>query len=126
VVHDFSKDDSLSPNDLYSLAERYKAFSGSQLQAYTLPTVGASSSAGSVQVVQPDGPSGAAQMISQFLGGPLGTITTPPLSAYGHPLTLTVPPTTAPPATTTAPPSTKHVPTPPAAPSIPPFDPRPC
>ena len=39
VVHDFSKDNGLTPDDLFSLAERYHAFSGSQLQAYTLPTV---------------------------------------------------------------------------------------
>jgi polyisoprenyl-teichoic acid--peptidoglycan teichoic acid transferase len=126
VVHDFSKDDALSPNDLYALAERYKAFSGSQLLAYTLPTVGATSAAGSVEVVQPDGPNGAAQVITQFLGGPIGTITTPPLSAHGNPLTLTVPPTTAVPATTTPPSSTKHASTAPAAPTIPAYDPRPC
>ena len=41
VVHDFSKDNGLSPSDLFSLAERYHAFSGSDLQAYTLPTAGA-------------------------------------------------------------------------------------
>ncbi len=41
VVHDFSKDNGLSANDLFSLAERYHAFSGSDLQDYTLPTVGA-------------------------------------------------------------------------------------
>jgi LCP family protein required for cell wall assembly len=131
VVHDFSKDDALSPNDLYSLAERYKAFSGSQLQAYTLPTVGATSSvAGSVEVVQPDGPNGAAQVISQFLGGTVGTITTPPLSAYGQPLTFTVPTTTA----TTTPTTPGQAPTAgkstatttPATSTIPSYDPRPC
>ena len=99
VVHDFSKDNALSANDLFSLAERYKAFSGSDLQAYTLPTVGASSSvAGSVEVVQPDE---AGAMITQFLGGTVGTITTPPLDAYGEPLTVPVGT-----AATTAPPST--------------------
>ena len=40
VVHDFSKDNGLTAGDLFALAERYHAFSGSQLQAYTLPTVG--------------------------------------------------------------------------------------
>ncbi len=127
VVHDFSKDNGLSPSDLFSLAERYHAFSGSDLQAYTLPTVGAQSpQAGDVEVVQPDE---AAQMITQFLGGPLGPITTPPINEYGDALTLSVPtttPTTAAPATTA--PATKHAPTaatPPASP-IPPYDPRPC
>ena len=128
VVHDFSKDNGLSPTDLFSLAERYHAFSGSDLQSYTLPTVGAQSSqAGDVEVVQPDE---ASQMITQFLGGPFGPITTPPIDEYGDALTLSVPttsPTTAAPVTTTAPP-TKHSPTttaPPASP-IPPYDPRPC
>ena len=127
VVHDFSKDNALTPTDLYSLAARYKAFSGSQLQAYTLPTLGGTSSvAGSVEVVQPDA---AAQMISQFLGGALGSISTPPLSVHGVPLTLNVTPSTAAPAVTTSPsassattPANAPLPTP----SIPSYDPRPC
>ena len=127
VVHDFSKDDGLSPTDLLSLAERYHAFSGSQLQAYTLPTVSASTAAGSAEVVEPDA---AAQMITQFLGGTVGAITTPPLDAYGQPMSLpvntttttaaTVPPTNSPSrsATAAAPAA--------AAPAIPAYDPRPC
>jgi LCP family protein required for cell wall assembly len=125
VVHDFSKDDGLSANDLFSLAERYKAFSGSDLQAYTLPTEGATSSvAGAVEVVQPDE---AGTMITQFLGGTVGPITTPPLDAYGEPLTMPVG-TTA----TTAPPSTApstasgSAPATPAAPAVPSYDPVPC
>jgi polyisoprenyl-teichoic acid--peptidoglycan teichoic acid transferase len=126
-VHDFSKDNGLSPTDLFSLAERYHAFSGSQLQAYTLPTVGEETSGGSdVEVVQPDE---ASAMITQFLGGPFGTITTPPIDAYGNPLTLTPPPTT----TTVAPPTTtakssKATTTTTTAPAstIPSFDPQPC
>jgi LCP family protein required for cell wall assembly len=91
VVHDFSKDDALSVNDLLGLAERYHAFSGSSLQSYTLPTAGAVSSyAGDVEVVQPD----AAAVITQFLGGPFGTIVTPPIDRYGNPMTLTPPTTT--------------------------------
>jgi LCP family protein required for cell wall assembly len=129
VVHDFSKDDGLTPNDLFSLAERYHAFSGSQLQTFTLPTSPAQTSGGSdVEVVQPDA---ASQTITQFLGGPFGSISTPPIDANGDPLALTVPTTTVPPATT---------PTTAAAPSsssssassgagtstIPSYDPRPC
>ena len=38
VVHDFSKDNGLTADDLFALAERYHAFSGSELQAFTLPT----------------------------------------------------------------------------------------
>ena len=54
VVHDFSKDNGLTPGDLFSLAERYHAFSGSDLRSYTLPTVGATSAQdGDVEVVQP-------------------------------------------------------------------------
>ena len=34
VVHDFSKDDGLTPGDLFGLAERYHAFSGSQLRSH--------------------------------------------------------------------------------------------
>jgi LCP family protein required for cell wall assembly len=131
VVHDFSKDDGLSAGDLFSLAERYHALSGSQVQAYTLPTVGAYGGvAGDVEVVQPE-PAG--QMLNQFLGGPPAPVVTPPIDARGNPIivpatTTTVPPAAAP-ATSGAPaggavtattaPAT-------AASSIPPYDPRPC
>jgi LCP family protein required for cell wall assembly len=106
VVHDFSKDDTLSASDLLGLAERYHAFSGSSLQSYTLPTAGAVSSyAGDVEVVQPDA---AAATITQFLGGPFGSILTPPIDQYGSALALTVPPTTTTlPSVTTVPATTK-------------------
>jgi LCP family protein required for cell wall assembly len=127
VVHDFSKDNGLSPGDMFALAERYHAFSGSELQTYTLPTVGASSSvAGDVEVVQPDE---ASQMITQFLGGAFQAISTPPLDATGNPLTLpeATTPTTSAPVATTAPTTgagsgTTAVP----ASTIPSYDPRPC
>ena len=132
MVHDFSKDDNLSASDLLALAERYHAFSGSSLQSYTLPTAGAVSSyAGDVEVVQPDA---AAALITQFLGGPFGTILTPPINQYGNPLTLTVPPTTTTlPVTDTVPATTAHpasstgtttVATP--GNGVPSFDPTPC
>ncbi len=126
MVHDFSKDDGLTAGDLFSLAERYHAFSGSDLATYTLPTIGASSaSAGDVEVVQPDE---AAQTITQFLGGPFGTISTPPVDAYGDPLDLTPPPPTTAPPSTAAPASTASgsAATPPPASNIPSYDPRPC
>jgi LCP family protein required for cell wall assembly len=131
VVHDFSKDNALSASDLFSLAERYHAFSGSDLQSFTLPTVGASSeNAGDVEVVQPDE---ASQTITQFLGGPFGPITTPPIDEYGNALTLSVPAaavapaTTAPPATTTpAKNRATTTTTAPPASNIPSYDPRPC
>jgi hypothetical protein len=127
VVHDFSKDDGLTPGDLFSLAERYHAFSGSDLQAYTLPTEPEVTSGGSdVEVVQPEA---AAALITQFLGGPSGAISTPPIDAYGDPLTLTPPataPATASPGGTTAPAAggTPTTTIPPV--SIPSFDPTPC
>ncbi len=125
MVHDFSKDDGLTPGDLYGLAERYKAFSGSQLQAYTLPTAGATSAAaGSVEVVQPDE---AAPIVAQFQGGDATTITTPPLDAYGRPISIPVNTTTTTPAPTTSSPSpAAPATTAPAPPTIPPYDPRPC
>jgi LCP family protein required for cell wall assembly len=118
LLTDFSKDNGLSPNDLFALAERYHAFSGSQLQSYTLPTAPATTSGGSdVEVVQPDE---ASQTITQFLGGPFGAITTPPVDAYGSPLTLSVPTTTPPvaaPVTTVPPGPSTHSPTPTAPPA---------
>jgi LCP family protein required for cell wall assembly len=130
VVHDFSKDNGLTPGDLFDLAERYHAFSGSSLVSYTLPTVGATSSeSGDVEVVEPDQ---AAQMIDQFLGGVVGPISTPPLDAYGNPQPLPVTTTTTVPSTTasTAPPTTASSGTAPATTAppnpIPSFDPRPC
>ena len=134
VVHDFSKDDALSAGDLFSLAERYHAFSGSSLQSYVLPTTGATSAAaGDVEVVQP---AAAAAMIAQFLGNSAQPIVTPPIDAYGDPIALQLPPTT----TTQAPASAASAAPPqgralltasvsttaPGAPSIPSYDPRPC
>jgi len=126
VVHDFTKDNNLTAGDLFALAERYHAFGGSSLNSYVLPTTGGVSSfAGDVEVVQPDA---AAAMITQFLGGSFGPITTPPVDAYGNPLTLTAPPpttTTVPVATTTHPAGSAPS-TPAASTSAPSFDPTAC
>ena len=126
VVHDFSKDNGLSPGDLFALAERYHAFSGSQLQTYTLPTAPATTSGGSdVEVVQPDLTS---QTITQFLGGGFQPISTPPLDASGDPLTIpvaTTTPTAAAPVTTAPARSGPNAPAAPAS-TIPSYDPRPC
>ncbi len=95
IVHDITKDDAMSTSMLLSLAQRFHAFSASSLKTLTMPTLGASSdAAGDVEVVQQPA---ASQMISQFLGTSPGPIVTPPLDAYGSPVTV--------PATTTAPPS---------------------
>ena len=136
VVHDFSKDDALSAGDLFSLAERYHAFSGSALHSYLLPTTGATSAvAGDVEVVQP---AAASAVIAQFQGGAPQPIVTPPLDAYGDPIALQLPATT----TTQAPASAASAVSPavgsalltasvstttaPGALAIPPYDPRPC
>ena len=81
--------------------------------------------AGDVEVVQPDD---ASQMITQFLGGPLGGITTPPLDASGYPLTLSTPAATTAPSTAPASSasSATTAPTTSSSSSIPSFDPRPC
>ena len=126
VVHDFSKDDNLSANDLLGLAERYHSLSGSSVQAYTLPTTGATSSyAGSVEIVQPDA---AATVMTQFLGGPFGSIVTPPVDEFGNPLALTVPTTTTAPATSSPGSSGSSQNPVAAAPATasPGFDPTPC
>jgi LCP family protein required for cell wall assembly len=98
VVHDITKDDGLSPTGLISLAQNYHAFTGSDLQTLTLPTVGETTPYGSaVQVV--DQPR-ALQTITDFLGTAPGTVTTPPIDEYGvaipTPTTTMAPVTTAP------------------------------
>ncbi len=124
LVHDFSKDDGLSANDMLSLAEHYHAFSGSQLTAFTLPTAGASSAAGSVEVVQPDE---TAALLGQFLGGARPTIVTPPLDADGAPLYLPVTTTTTAPAPAASGAASGSAPAAPSpASTIPSYDPRPC
>ncbi len=86
IVHDITKDDAMSTSMMLSLAQRYHAFSGSALETFTLPTLGASSSvAGSIEVVQEPA---ASELISQFLGTSPEPIATPPLSAYGSPVTV--------------------------------------
>jgi LCP family protein required for cell wall assembly len=85
IVHDITKDEAMSTSMMISLAQRYHAFSGSSLGTLTLPTLGASSGvAGSIEVVQEPA---ASQLISQFLGTSPEPIVTPPLDAYGSPVT---------------------------------------
>ena len=121
VVHDITKDTAMSTSTMISLVQRYHAFSGSDLQTFTLPTLGASSStAGSIEVVEQPA---ANQMISQFLGTSPNAVVTPPLDAYGSP--VTVPPTTTAPST----PSGAGQSTPPTTTPVPgtgPFNPTPC
>jgi len=92
LVHDITKDDQMSTGMIVSLAQRFHAFSGSALKTFTLPTTGASSAAGDVEVVQQPA---AQQMIAQFLGTAPNDVTTPPLDAYGDPVTVSSTTTTA-------------------------------
>lgn len=84
LVHDVTVDKGMTLGDMFSLATTYHAFSPSSLASYTLPTVaGSSGAAGDVEVVeQPQ----AQQVLSQFLGASPGTVTTPPVDAYGNPV----------------------------------------
>ncbi|HVA02123.1 MAG TPA: LCP family protein [Acidimicrobiales bacterium] len=123
IVHDITKDDAMSTSMMLSLAQRYHAFSGSALETFTIPTLGASSSvAGSIEVVQQPA---ASELISQFLGTSPEPIATPPLNAYGSP--VTVPPTTT---TTTSRPSSEtgggQSVTTTTVPGTGPFNPTPC
>ncbi len=82
VVHDV-RIGGLSSSQLLSLAVKYHGFSGSNLRTATVPTVGAGSAAGSAEIVEA---SQAQSVITQFLGKAPGTVTTPPLDAYGSPI----------------------------------------
>jgi len=119
LVHDVTKDDAMSATMILSLAQRYHAFSGSQLQTFTLPTLGAyAGAAGAVEVVQQPQ---AQQVITQFLGTAPDAVATPPLNAYGSPVTV-------PATTTTTPPTRSSVPSTPTTtvPGSGPFNPTPC
>ncbi len=84
VVHDFSKDNGLTPQGLLSLALRYHALSGSRLAAYILPTSPAQSPvAGDVEVVDTQA---AQTLITQFLGTTPDPASTPPLDGGGNPM----------------------------------------
>jgi LCP family protein required for cell wall assembly len=94
VVGDITKDDALSATGLISLAQNYHAFSGSDLQTYTLPTAGEQTPYGSdVEVVQQPQ---ALETITQFLGQAPNAVTTSPIDQYGEaiptPTTTTAPP----------------------------------
>jgi LCP family protein required for cell wall assembly len=124
LVHDVTIDDGMSISMMISLAQRYHAFSGSSLVSYTLPTYAAYSPVvGDVEVVQEPQ---AEQVITRFLGGQPGPVTTPPLDASGSP--EAVPPVSAPSATQPgAGAAVTGGPTPaPAVTGVGPFNPVPC
>jgi hypothetical protein len=122
VVHDVTVDQGLSGSDLISLAEKYHAFSGSNLQTATLPTTGEySSAAGDVEVVQEPA---AEQTIANFLGTQPSATVTAPLTADGSP--VTTPPTSAPVTPSTSPSGVTQSPPTTAVPGSGPFNPTPC
>jgi len=131
VVHDFTVDDGLTPEDLLALATRYHAFSGSDLVTYTLPTTGGTSPyAGDVEVVSTPA---AQQMITTFLGTDPDPVTTPPLDADGQPQVVpAVASASASGATTAAAPATSSAASTAApttattAPAVPSYDPTRC
>jgi LCP family protein required for cell wall assembly len=128
VVHDITKDDALSATGLISLAQNYHAFSGSDLQTFTLPTTGAQTPYGSdVEVVnQPQ----ALQTLTQFLGQAPNPVTTPPIDAYGEaiPVPTTTVPAPAPSSGSSAPPPSRPptATTKPPTTTLPSYDPTPC
>ena len=127
LTHDVTLDSTFSSGMLLSLAERYHAFSGTSLQNYTVPTVGASYAPYGGEAVQVAQEPQTQQIITQFLGGPSGTASTPPLDANGSPVTVPAVTATTAPASTTA--TTARSSSPPAAPatsSVPSYDPTPC
>jgi anionic cell wall polymer biosynthesis LytR-Cps2A-Psr (LCP) family protein len=133
VVHDV-KIGGLSSSQLFSLALRYRGFSGSNLQTATIPTVNASTAAGSSQIVEEPQ---SEQTITAFLGQAPDPVLTPPLDAYGSPITV---PTAGSGSSTiqassssgtssgvgAAPPATGKATTATAPSAIPSYDPRPC
>ncbi len=126
LTHDVTLDDQFSSGMLLSLAERYHAFSGTSLQNYTVPTVGASYAPYGNEAVQVVQQPQTQQIITQFLGGSTATVTTPPLDGYGSPIPVpTVTATTAPAATTATTGSSAATPAT-AASSVPSYDPTAC
>jgi LCP family protein required for cell wall assembly len=126
VVHDL-RIGGLSSADVLSLAVKYHGFSGSNLHTATIPTVGAGSAVGSVQVVEE---SSAEHVVRDFLGASPGTVSTPPLDSSGTPMSPTTATDTA---VVTAHGATTPTPIRPVAAAsgpttsaVPNFDPRPC
>jgi len=89
-------DRNLTLGTIYDLAERYHAFSPSSLETWTLPTVGQSGTpAGDVELVSTAPSVNYVDTIQQFLNGPAAPVTTPPLDAYGRPISTPSPSTKA-------------------------------
>ncbi len=90
VVQGVTIDSTFTVSDLVSLAREFHSFASQSLVTATLPTYSQDSSVFSelgdvLYVQQPQ----AAQVITQFLGGPPDPVTTPPPDPYGEPESAT-------------------------------------
>jgi hypothetical protein len=123
-------DDKLTLGMMYDLVERYHAFSPSNLQTWSLPTVPQRGTpAGDVELVGTAPSNNYVATIAQFLGAAPEPTITPPLDEYGHPIVVpTTVPTGVPGTTTGTATSGSHTtPAPPPASSpLPPYDPTLC
>jgi LCP family protein required for cell wall assembly len=111
-------DDGFSASELIGLAETYRSFDGSELNAQTLPTENSSAFPDLGDVLVPDQPA-AQQALVNIFGSSLVTPTQPPPNVDG---VAEAPPTVTP---TTASPSSSGTTTPTTTPP-PSFDPTPC
>jgi LCP family protein required for cell wall assembly len=135
VKGDVVIDNKLTLGMIYDLVARYHAFSPSSLQTWSLPTLPQPDTpAGDVELADTDPSDDYVATIAQFLGGPPGPVTTPPLDRYGEPVAV---PSTLPPATTASSPAgggpgsqptttPSSIPAPPPPTPLPAYDPTLC
>jgi LCP family protein required for cell wall assembly len=89
VKGDIAIDDKLSLGMMYDLVERYHAFSPSQLQTWSLPTVPQRGTpVGDVELVATGPSDNYVDTITQFLGAAPEPTTTPPLDHFGDPIVV--------------------------------------
>jgi LCP family protein required for cell wall assembly len=125
VVQGVTIDNTFTTAGLIDLAREFHSFSSSSLATATLPTYSDLNSSAFVDlgdvlyVQQPD----ALQTITQFLGQPPETASTPPPDPDGNPTTV---PTTLPATGTTAPGQTTTPASSTTTTTVPNFDPTPC
>jgi LCP family protein required for cell wall assembly len=132
VKNNIAIDDNLSLGMIYDLVARYHAFSPSSLQTWSLPTQPLEGTpAGDVELADTDPSDDYVSTITQFLGAPPETVTTPPLDRYGEPVSVpaNVPPSVSTTSTTSghgSPATTTPSPATAAAPPLPAYDPTLC
>jgi LCP family protein required for cell wall assembly len=128
---DIAVDNKMSLGLMYELAQKFHAFSTSDLATYTLPTSPApSTSAGDAETV--DEPQ-AEQLITQFLGSAPLAVKTPPLDSSSEPEEINATPSTTQLTEASSSPRVNSAPSQSAAPSPAvgqvapaPYDPTPC